>query len=545
MSEDGTTPGAPDPARPTMPATGAACRAGRPADPGPALMRRLTNAEYQRTVKDLLGVDVSASVATFPADFEAGGFTNAAAPQTISSLHADRYMATAQDAAAQVIGNTTLRAKVVGCDPTTGDRRTCLRSFAQGFGRRAYRRPLQPAELDRLTALGDTETDGNQAAALMLQGVLQSPKFLFRPEVGTADASRPGAMKLTGFEVAARLSYFLVGTTPDDALLDAAAGGQLDTPAGIETVTKRLLADPRTRPTLRTFTDQWFHLDKLGETTRDAKTFPAFSAALMKSMSDEAARLLDDFMWGQNASFLDLYTTSYGYADGKLAAVYKTTAPANASALAKVSFDGSADRGGLLGTAAFLVASSPRGDQTSAIARGRYVREVLLCDALPPPPAEAVAQAMMAAPEPNESRADMEDRLALQGPALCAGCHKFINPIGYGLERYDALGQVRATYPSGRPVRNAGNVSGMPGDPGTAFSGAVELGKLLRASAKGPACVVAKTFRWAFGREEDAEADACTLGQLGDAFRAGNHGYPQLIIGLVGSDAFRYRRSAN
>jgi len=193
------------------------------------------------------------------------------------------------------------------------------------------------------------------------------------------------------------------------------------------------------------------------------------------------------------------------------------------------------DRGGLFTTAAFLTATT-RGNDTSPILRGKFVRESILCQTLPAPPPGIMPLEVM----PGQNAADLEEQHT-KDPG-CAACHLTINPIGNGLERYDGIGALRTKYASGAPVRTDGEVKGIAG---STFSNGVELGKVVAASDLGQACVVTKTFRFAMGRKEDPGADACTLASLGAAFKGASFSFPQLLTAFVTSDAFRYRRPAS
>jgi Protein of unknown function (DUF1592)/Protein of unknown function (DUF1588)/Protein of unknown function (DUF1595)/Protein of unknown function (DUF1587)/Protein of unknown function (DUF1585) len=515
-------------------------------DPGPVFMRRLTNSEYAYAVRDLLGIDAAATVAMFPADltareFMSGRFDNTSVQQTISTLHGSRYMAAATQFATSVVTAPDTRAKVFGCDPTQGDATACLTSFVSRFGRRAYRRPVTSDESQALLNLAASEPDKQEAASLVLQAMLMSPNFLFRVEVGAApNAVRPDLVPLTGYELATRIGFFMLGRTPDDALLDAAAAGRLDTAQGAEEVTRGLLSDPRMRESMTNFASQWLQTNRLPAIQRDPAQFPSFGPELMQSMQGEFTRLLDDFMFTPKSSFLDLYTAPYGYADAKLAAIYGTSNP-GANGLGRVDFSGSADRGGFFTTPAFLTATT-RGNDTSVIQRGLYVRQVVLCDELPQPPPGITPPEV----KPGESALDAETRHTVD--PVCAGCHVRINPVGHGLERYDAIGQLRTKYPNGQPVSQSGHVDGLATPD---YAGGVELGRIVKESPSSKNCAVAHGFRWAMGRPEALPTtinglpdtnDACTLADLGKKFAGANYDFSELVVALVTSDAFRYRR---
>jgi Protein of unknown function (DUF1592)/Protein of unknown function (DUF1588)/Protein of unknown function (DUF1587)/Protein of unknown function (DUF1595)/Protein of unknown function (DUF1585) len=513
----------------TSTTTGALCTATN-ADPGPVYLRRLTNNEYARTVRDLLGVDAQSLAATFPADLSPGGFDNASQSQTISTLLADRYFSAAATLAGQVTATPASRNALMGCD-VTANAAACEKAFFTTMGRRAFRRPLQPAELDRLVALAATETDPTLGVKLALQAMLQSPSFLFRVEVGTPDSARPALVRLTGYELATRLSFFLLGTTPDPALLDAAGAGQLDSAAGVAAAAQKLFGDTRVRDAMWSFGAQWLQASAVTNAMRDKTLYPLFDAGLASSMVGELRQLLDQFMWKDGASFLDLYTTRVGFVDSKLAQVYGVTAPAGGGAF---DWGTNPDRGGLFTTAAFLTATT-RGNNTSPILRGKFVREAILCETLPTPPPGVKPLEIM----PGQTAADQEE-LHTKDP-VCAACHIRINPIGYGLERYDGIGALRTTYASGQPVRSDGHIEGMDS---STFGNGVQLGKVVAGSERGQACVVAKTFRFAMGRTEDPGVDGCSLSALQAGFQGTNFSFPKLLTAFVTSDAFRYRRPA-
>jgi hypothetical protein len=489
-------------------------------------LRRLTHREYVRSVRDALGVDVSALAASFPTEYVLGGFDNSAVEQSISKLHAPRYYDAAAEIAAQVMADPVRVDSVVGCDPDA-DPDGCAREFAERTGRRLYRRALARSEVERLAALAGAAPSPREGIAWALQAMLQSPNFLFRVERGAADPERPELLKLTGYEVASRLAFFLLGTAPDEALLAAAESGELDSADGIEAAARALLGEPALEEALLGFAEQWFRLRRLDEIARDPARFPEFGAALVESMRAELRQLLADHMFGEGSSFLDVYTTRTGYVDEQLALIYGVTAAG--TALAPHDFADDADRGGLL-TSAGLLTLSTRGNDTSPIHRGVYVRDVVLCDPPPPP----VPNIVPPVPAPGESFADAEERHRAMEP--CKSCHTTIDPVGHGLERYDAIGRLRETYDNGEPVRQMGMLPD-----GTSYGGGVELGAIVSESAQARGCVTRHLFRWAMGRPE-ARADACTLDELDQRFDEAEFGFEALVLALVRSDAFRYRR---
>ncbi len=508
---------------------GASCEEDEGIDPGPMFLRRLTHREYEATVRDLLGVDPAAQVATFPADVVTSSFDNNGLNQTISTLLGERYLVAARSFAAEVVGDADLRASVIGCDPASAE---CIDEFAARFAARAFRRPPTEEEVAQLVALAQTQSDPLDAASIVIEAVLQSPKFLFRIEVGVEDPEHPDRRKLTGHEVATRLSYFLWGTMPDDGLLAAAAAGELDDADGVATTAAEMIADARARDTMRAFADQWMHLETIDAQTRD-ETFPEFDDALKTAMRAELDRMVEDAMWADGADFMSLYTTRTGHVNDALAAVYGVEPPGSTE-LQPHDFGDDPMRGGLFTTVGFATASS-RASETSPVQRAMFVRKSVLCDPPPPPPPNIPS----VEPDEGESVQDAFERHIDQGES-CAACHLLLDPIGFGLERYDSIGRLRTEYASGDPVRTDGTIT-IDGE-AHEFTDGVQLGALVAASTQAETCVVTQTWRFALGRDEDV-ADGCGREQALSTFVDSEHGFAALLVAVVQTDTFRYRRA--
>lgn len=508
---------------------GATCRPGDVIDPGATHLRRLTSAEYLRTVRDLFG-DVADPTGSFPADAIADGFDNNAEASTVSELHVAQYQAAAERVAAEVAGDAALRERLVGCD-VVAEGRACVESFVPRLARLAHRRPASSEEIGALLAIVDAtagDPDPWIGVQLVIEAVLQSPSFLYRPEIGFADGGGD-RLRLTGHELATRLAYFLWGTTPDDALLAAADRGELDDDEGAAAVAAGMLDDPRARDGVRRFLTQWVRLPQLDGVTRDPAEHPAFDDALRASMREETVRLLDEYAWSESESFLDVLTARHVWVDSRLASLYGVVAPTDV--WASVEAPAELERGGLLTTASVLTLTA-KSASGIPIHRGKYVREVLLCETLPPPPPDIPA---IPAPIPGESE---RDRLARhrEDPA-CAGCHSKLDPLGFALARFDAIGARRATDASGAPISAEGSLSGW-GAP--EFEGALELAATLRGSPAVSRCVATHALRFALGRRETG-GDACALAEIGGAFDASGQRLRALLLAIVRSDAFLYR----
>jgi hypothetical protein len=500
-------------------------------DPGPSPVRRLTRFEYDNTIRDLLGDDSHPSAA-FPPDETAQGFDNNAAVMGVTDLLAEQYMNVAEDIAGRAVADATVMGRIAPCASTDAD---CGRSFIQAFGRRAWRRPLTDAEVDRLALVfADATPDGFAAAAQsVIEVMLQSPQFLYRVETGVPADGRPGWMKLTPWETASRLSYLMWGSMPDDTLLDTAAGGGLETAAQVATEARRMLGDPRAHAVVANFHRQWLELDKLTDLEKDRTIYPAWQDDLRDLMQTEANDLIDAVVWDGDGKVSTLLTAPFTFVNAKLAAFYGIPGPPG-STFQRVDLDPN-QRAGFLTQGAFL-ATHAKPNQTSPVHRGKFVRQQLLCTVPPPPPPNLQIQ-----PPSLNPRLSTRERFAehSQNP-FCAGCHKLMDPIGLGFESFDGVGRFRATE-QGMPIDDSGELIGTDVD-GT-FTGAAALGQRLAASADVEDCVVTQWFRYGYGRAESPAEDSCSLATLNDAFAASGGNVRELLIALTQTDAFMYRRA--
>jgi hypothetical protein len=496
-------------------------------------MGRLTNNEYSQTVTDVLGEPAAASVRyRFPEDPREHGFDNNVDLLQVSTAHVDRYAAAAEAIATATFAMPTRKALVLSCDPAAAG---CLNSYIQKLGRRLYRRPLGADEVAGFVALataGAVASDPTSGPRTVLQAMLVSPYFLYRLQVGVADAKRTGIVGLDGFEIATRLSYLLLGTTPDDPLLDKAQGGMLDTPAGVNAVVASMMADARVRTGMKRFYGQWLPLTQISGPSADGDRMPHMGdPVLAADLVEETSRFVDDVFWDSGGSVLDLLTARYTYVNANLAKVYGMPAPA-AGTWQKVMFAADSPRSGVLTQGAILAAGS-HSDKPSNTRRGEMVREQLLCVDIPSPPPGVAANPP--APKPGET--EQQTFASHTTMASCATCHNLMDPIGWGLSGFDAAGAIRTKDSNGQPISVKGQVSGLtPPD----FNGPVELGQKLAASDQYKACFAKQLFRYVYGRMETA-SDADGITQLKTSFDTNQWKFSNGLVSLVESDGFRYR----
>ncbi len=504
-------------------AASALCKSHEP------FVRRLTAREYRAEAVDLFGPSIEGAFEV-PPDSYLDGFDNQAPTLGVSTLHVEAYLEGAANIAAVVRQDDALRDAVFGCGALAAPDSACLDAFASRFGRRVYRRPLEQEEIDALLSLaaeGTGDPDPWRGATLMLEGMLQSPMFLYRSEIGVEDPSDSSVRRLTPFEIASRLSFLIWQAGPNDWLLDRAADGALDDADGIEATALEMLDDPRAKDGLAAFTEQWLRLPLLAQASRSTAQFPAWSEDLRASMLEETRRLLADYTWDDELPFLGALTAPYTYVDDELASLYglDKTEPG----WVRVDLASDATRRGLL-THASLLTLAQSSETTAPILRGKLVRDVLLCTPVPPPP-QGVPDIPEA--EPGET---LRSQLARHrtDPA-CSSCHDKMDPIGFGFERYDLIGGFREVDAAGNPLSGEGEVVDIEGG---AFRGPIELGARLAEAEETEVCVMRHLFRFAAGRSEEP-SDSCAVEDLATAFAETGGNLRGALVALVRSEGFR------
>ncbi|MCA9684964.1 MAG: DUF1592 domain-containing protein, partial [Myxococcales bacterium] len=398
-------------------------------------IRRLTQSEYVNTVGTLFpGVNLP-MLDPIP-DERVDGFIGHNAGQSASALGVARYEALAEGIADAAAGSLDSWA------PCSDDSSACAQSIALELGWKVYRRPLDADETLALSSFaGDAygEFGLELGVAVVVEALLQSPFFLYRPEFG-----EPGGAVVTlgDYEMASRLSYFFLDDMPDEALFAAAAAGELTSDAGVEAQARRLLADPRARPILTDFMGEWLRLYELGELALDPVVFPEFTPQMQADLEESIHRYLDKALW-EDDSWDALMTGSFGFVNDDLAPLYGVAAPGS-DAMTLVELDPS-QRAGVL-TQPGLLASTSHGISHSPIYRGVTMLDNILCTPVPAPP-PGVLDETEPLPVPPEELCTTRDYVSKThtNRAECEGCHNLIDPAGFVFEHYDALGRYRVT----------------------------------------------------------------------------------------------------
>jgi hypothetical protein len=497
---------------------------------GSAPVRRLTNVEYDNTVRDLLGSDISA-LPEQPSDAVLeGSFENDALSLGPSDVRIARYETAAMTIGEHAVNSAAARDRVLPCATSDAD---CGQQFVESFGKRAFRRPLTGEEIDRWLGFFESQRasiDFDGAVQLTVAAMVQTPQFLYRLESEGSEANAD-QLELTQHELASRLSYFLWETMPDDELFAAADAGDLATSQELESQARRLLADDRARNAVRNFHRQWLYLDRVLNEDKVPEQFPMWSAQARESAKEETLRFIESTFF-DGGTVDDLFTSNVAYVDGVMAELYDIPAPSEP--WSQVELD-PGERAGLLSRVAFLAANAHEANGSPPL-RGVFVMERLLCEPRPSPPANVDTSTPTADPDrgPMTNRDLFEERVA---PSTCQGCHVRIDGFGYGFENYDAAGRFRMND-NGLPVDASGFANGIGND--AEYDGAVELQTLLGQSDVVRDCVANQWFTYVNGRPIEP-ADTCQLEALQAAFSESGGNLVEFLVSIVTRPEFRLR----
>jgi len=510
--------------------------------PASSQIPRLTNEQYDRTLRDLLGItaltafDGQPPSALLAQDYPGGQMT---APQWAA------YMKVAQAIAVQVMADPALRGRFLACTPT-GDGTACLRETIVRFGRRAFRRPLSDAERARFEKLvaqrEQITTTGTAAevAEVLLQTFLVSPSFLQRAEISetpNAQADTPDERArfiLSSAEVASRLSYTFWGTMPDEALSQAADENALLTREQLQEQATRMLRDEKARELVAAFHRFYLRLDPSrvqAAAKKDPTLFPGVDDAVIDAARDETERFFDAIVFGQNGSFADLLTSSLGFVNAKTAPFYGLDPAKFGAELQQVDLD-PARRPGFLTRLAFLSTYAHR-ERTAPALRGAFIMQEIvgLNIGAPPPGAESTPL-----PQGSQFHSNRERVAAQTSGAGCAGCHDaIINPPGFALEAYDAVGAWQTTEAgSGAAIDTAASVY-LEGK-SVPISDPSELMNRLSRANEAQRTYARRWVSYAYERNTNP-SDECVAKALADSAPT----LRNLFIELTQQDSFRKR----
>jgi hypothetical protein len=502
-------------------------------DSGRTVIRRLNRTEYSLTVRDLLGTTTMPGDA-LPAESATEFFDTVGEFLSMSPLHLETMEAAATALTDELFAlppTDARRTKVFVCTLTTGAEATCARKILTAFARRAFRRPATTAEIDSLMALiekgrvGATYNDGLKAA---ITAVLLSPHFLYKEETSVGVGATAAAKPLKSFELATRLSYVLWSTMPDDAWAASADAGKLGSdPAELAAHVERMLADPKASALTSNFARQWLSLGRLDAINFDAKIYPSYDDALRAAAQQETATFFSHLI-SDNLPLSTLIDADFTFANARLAKHYGVTA--TGTSLVRVSLAGT-PRAGLLTQASFLMGNA-HPNVSAPVLRGDWILKRILCAGTPPPPGDVEI------PEPKNTPG-VSGRQALEqhrANPTCAACHNSIDPLGLGLENFDAIGAYR-TMDNGVAVDSSGTYPG-----GGTFTSAAELTRLIGRDPRYPACVTKNLLTYGAGRSFSATEAMTYARALSERAAAGGGTWRSWISMIASSEAFRTNR---
>ena len=531
-------------------------------DPGPSLIRRLSRAEYNNAIRDLTGLEIDFTAQLgLPEDSTGSSFENTAAALNLPASLLEKYFAAADLALTRLFGEPdpmwdgkpdwerkpnaaqlkTARAKFFDGLPENADRAATAK-FLGHVARLAWRRPVAADEVERFMKFYDAAVAKGDAprAALRkaLKPVLVTPDFLFRieedhtPAKATTGTTIPAA-KVSDIELASRLSFFLWSSIPDEELLAAAEKGQLSQPAALAAQVKRMLADPRAKRFTSDFFLRWLDANKVAEARPSTEFFPTFNDAMKKAMRAEVEAFCDNLRT-EDRPVLDLIASDYAFVNADLAKLYGLPG-VTGKEVQRVALKPENHRGGILGMGAVL-ASTSHTNRTSPTKRGKWVLDVIFGNPPPPPPANA---GMFK--DENKSKKEPKDfREKLAQHAVdpsCAGCHAKLDPLGFALDNFNAIGEWRATSAD---LDTSGKLP-----TGEKLGGVDDLKKLLwTRRSEFVRNSVTQMLTYALGRELDYY-DEGQITRIQAAADKDGDKFSAVVLGIVNSYPFQYRRNAD
>lgn len=503
---------------------------------GPTMFRRLNEDQYKRAIVDIFGPSIKIPGRFDPPLREAGLLAIGDGKATVSASGIEQYELRSREIAAQVLSEAG-RKSVMPCSPKDLKvfDRACAAQFLTKYGTLLYRRPLEKGELglalkvsESTAALGGDFYAGLQAG---LGHLLSSPNFIFRIETTVRDG-KTGQMRLDDYSLASRLSYMLWDSSPDQTLLDATAHGDLRTQAGIDQQVDRLIASPRFESGVRAFFSDMLGYDQFEGLSKDQTIYPKFNSQLAKDAREQSLRTIVNLLVAEKGDYRDLFVTKKTFMNRNLAALYRVPVSAKADLTNWVpyTFPDNDPRSGILTLAGFLMLDATHEGRSSPTVRGKTVRELLLCQSVPPPPPNINFKAVQDTASKEHPTA--RDRLTVhrENP-VCAGCHAITDPIGLSMEKYDASGAFR-THENGALIDASGSFEGKKYDDVIGFQ------KILHDSDTAPSCVAKRAFEYGVGRSVNAPEEPW-MAYTTKAFATGGYRFPALVRTIATSSAFR------
>ncbi len=493
-------------------------------------MKRLTQSQYRNSITDIFGRDIEFA-GRFAPDYRHDRLLSVGSSvASLSPGDYEQYDLMARHIAGQVLSGGAL-SRSQGCEAAgeSGVSEDCMRNFLAYYGRQLFRRPLQETELRRrLAIVAEVVTLGGdvyQGLELALASFLVSPEFLFRIETAQEDPGHPRRWRLDGYSRAARLSYFLWNTTPDEALLRAAEAGELTTPGGLQAQVVRLLDSPRLDNGIRALFSDMLALDRFDELSKDVSLYPAYTPAVAEALQEQTLLTLTKYLLDGEGDYRDLFVLDWMPMNRTLGVVYAVPVPWS-EGWQNYRFEAGAARLGLLGQASLLSLHAHAGSSSPTL-RGRFIRETFLCQPIPPPPADVdftLDEAFAVLPTARERLQRHRKETS------CAACHHLMDPVGLTLERFDGIGMFRFRENSAA-IDASGELDGVK------FAGASGLGQALQSHPRVPGCLVDTVFRYGASGTEIPDSQALQAA-LERRFAKSGYRLPALLQAIAGNEAF-------
>ena len=529
----------------------AASTCSGPVTVGSSPVRRLSRVEYDNMVRDL-GIDPSN---TQPAtqfvteqkidNGKAGNFNTNAYATISGTLINQQYLEAAETLAAAAVASSTTLTNILPSSSCATRNAACASAFITSWANRAFRGQLDTGETTALNALYTTvsaQFDFPTGIQAVIEAVLTSPRFLFVLEFGQPSSDpNAAAVPLTPMELATRLALYLWRSIPDQTLINAANGvngATLVSASDVATQATRMLADPKATSALSDFADQWLDIENMNSVTKDTQ-FTKWTSNVAADLHTESLTTFTQAVLG-NSSFTSLLTSGSSYINGDLASFYGLSGSPTFNTATSVNTAAN-PRMGILSQGSVL-AMHAHPSLPSPTKRGRLIRQQILCEEVPDPPASVGG---MPIPPPPATITSGTTRAAylqhVSGNSVCSNCHQFMDWLGFGFDNYDATGayitQENGTNvdPSGQfiPFPNTSDITGT-------FTGMTDMITQLSKSQQVNQCFALEEIRYALLRSETTE-DACSAQQIYQAFSGGNFNISKLIVAVVSSNSFMYR----
>ncbi len=493
----------------------------------PALLRLITSEQYVNTLVHTFGRDFNIETQFPPHRRTDGLLAIGASTAGFPAGQIEHYQRAAATVAARVV-DAGHRDFLIPCKPADEKKAdaACATKFLAATGRMLYRRSMDPALLNESVAksveTADRLKDFYAGLSVALEGMLIAPEVLFVSDKSEPDPNRPGQSRLDAYSLASRLSLFLWNAAPDDMLLKAAESGEIQTPKGRARVVEVMMASPRLEAGMRSFFDDMFGFDHFDNLAKDPNVYPVFTGVTVLDAREQTLRTAYNFLITKKRDYRDLYTTRETFLSPALAALYQLPTPPY---WVPYEFPADSPRTGLLTHISFLAVHSHPG-RSSPTVRGKALRELLLCQPVPRPPANVDFSAVEN-PDPRLRTARARLDFHSENP-VCAGCHKITDPMGLALENFDGAGRYRKTE-GGAPIDSSGRLDGKE------FTDVIGLGQALHDHPSLTSCLVRRMFSYAAGANV---RDQTTMGYFNASFAAQGYRIPDLLRTIALSDAF-------